>query len=78
MENPVLVLETLYIMQYTHPDLMYTANRIFSYTAAPSAIEFKCVKYLIRYLEVFPNHPIICPYIIYRTATHVPYVPIRL
>ena len=45
-------------MQYNHPDLMFDVKLILSHAFDPSALEFKGIKNLIHYLDIWTAHTI--------------------
>ena len=57
-------------MQYTLPDLMYAVNHLSSYSGVLFAPAFQGIKHIIRYLYVFPMHPVIYLSVIYGTTIH--------
>ena len=57
-------------MQYTRPDLMYTANHMSSYNDAPYTPVFKGINNLIHYVAGFPRLPAVYPSGLDITTTH--------
>ena len=57
-------------MEYTRLDLIYAVNLLSIHSSDPSATSFQVINRLIRYLSVWPHHPIMYPAGLDFTATH--------